>query len=385
MAPKIVFCADGTWNSPDKDENDDHTPDWTNVYKFFLALDGQPSPGSICDADEQEKSLVSSGKLRQVAKYIHGVGDSRNPITKLMGGAFGAGVISRIVRGYTFISRNYEPGAQIYIVGFSRGAYTARALTGLIASQGLLAPALTADKEIAYRRGAEAWYRYRQNGLAKRKPWLAELSSLVLDLPGFITSNSLKETDLVPIANIAAVGVWDTVGAMGLPDYTAANHRVDAFKFADTKLSDKVGKGFHAIALDERRGDFAPTLWDEAANVVQLLFPGSHADVGGGYPAVNGESGLSDASLLWMQEKMQGEGVLFAGEPSYTPAPSASGPAHKPWDHLPWNMVAMRKASRKFAVTIPEHPFIAQRMAASPVLADPTDKAPSDYAPANLP
>ena len=105
--------------------------------------------------------MITDGQTQQIAKYLHGVGDSRNPIIKLLGGAFGVGVIARVVRGYTFISRNYVPGANIIIVGFSRGAYTARALAGLIVSQGLLAASLTQDKELAYRRGAEAWYRYR--------------------------------------------------------------------------------------------------------------------------------------------------------------------------------------------------------------------------------
>src|SRR5262245_28847667 len=194
MPKNIVFCADGTWNDPNEDENADHSPDPTNVYKLFLCLDGVLSADSLRAADEQEKALVEAGITQQVAKYIHGVGDSRNPINKLMGGAFGAGVISRVVRGYTFISRNYEPGANMYIVGFSRGAYTARALAGLIASQGLLTPQITADKELAYRRGAEAWYRYRKATISN--PFtLAHLAEIVGDLPAFLSHSSLQEQE----------------------------------------------------------------------------------------------------------------------------------------------------------------------------------------------
>lgn len=383
MAEKIVFCADGTWNSPDKDANDDHMPDWTNVYKFFLSLDGALSVDSLNDADEQEKSLAAGAKVRQVAKYIHGVGDSRNPVVKLLGGALGAGVIARIVRGYTFISRNYEPGAQIYIVGFSRGAYTARALAGLIASQGLLAPQLTADKELAYRRGAAAWYRYRQAGLAQRKSWLGKLRDVVApDLPAFVSSNTLKPGDLVPDVPVAAVGVWDTVGAMGVPIYALDKDRIDAFKFADTQLNAKVSKGFHAIALDERRADFSPTLWDDAPNVEQMLFPGAHADVGGGYPTVERQSELSDGALLWMIDKLQGAGVLFAPTRPFAVKADATGTAHRPWDGIPFK--AMPKATRKFR-KLPEHPSIAVRVKAPAVLADPKDKAPAPYAPTNRP
>src|SRR5262249_39156332 len=217
-----------------------------------VCLDGVLStdPDSLLSANEQEKTLTKDGTTQQVAKYIHGVGDSRNPIIKLLGGTFGAGVIARIVRGYTFISRHYESGANIFIIGFSRGAYTARALAGLIISQGVLAPPLTQDKELAYRRGAEAWYRYRKT--TTFNPFsLAHLGEIVADLPGFLSSRFLRDTDLVPVDRIAAVAVWDTVGALGIPEFDAQDRRVDAFRFCDTTLSPKVSRGFHAVALDE--------------------------------------------------------------------------------------------------------------------------------------
>ena len=172
MAKNIVFCADGTWNNPNQDENSDQSADPTNVFKLFMSLDGALSFDTLAktDENEQEKILSTEGVTQQVCKYLHGVGDSRNPIIKLMGGAFGAGVISRIVRGYTFISRNYTPGANIIIAGFSRGAYTARALTGLIASQGLLGAHITQDKELAYRRGAERFGWNARNGSQRERP-----------------------------------------------------------------------------------------------------------------------------------------------------------------------------------------------------------------------
>src|SRR6185295_15120098 len=151
--------------------------------------------------------------------------DSRNAIRKIMGGAFGAGTISRVVRGYTFISRNYEPGDAIVVVGFSRGAYTVRALAGLILSQGVLAKRLTADKEKAYECGAQAWYRYRKN--VKSEARRQRLAEALANLPGFLTRDNLKESDLVAVSGLKAVAVWDTVGALGLPDYVDGG-RVDA-------------------------------------------------------------------------------------------------------------------------------------------------------------
>src|SRR5438552_5889686 len=196
-----------------------------------MSLDGALSFDTLArtDENEQEKILSAEGVTQQVSKYLHGVGDSRNPIIKLMGGAFGAGVISRIVRGYTFISRNYTPGANIIITGFSRGAYTARALTGLIASQGLLGAHITQDKELAYRRGAEAWYRYRKATITNPVS-LVHLAELAADLPAFLSQSFLTAADLVPIDRVAVVAVWDTVGAMGFPTYAGGEH-VDAFKF----------------------------------------------------------------------------------------------------------------------------------------------------------
>lgn len=369
MAKNIVFCADGTWNDPNQDENNDNLPDQTNVYKFFLALQGELDAGTLRSADEQEKALDT----RQIAKYIHGVGDSKNPIHKIIGGAFGTGIISRIVRGYTFISRNYQPGDKIYIVGFSRGAYTARALAGLICSQGLLAQNLTLDKEQAYRYGAQAWYRYRKT-LPSDHNILAKLAEIVRDLPAFLSSDSLKDVDFTPVANIAAVGVWDTVGAMGIPKYTHGEN-YDAFQFADTKLNPKVDKGFHAVSRDEEREVFSPTLWENTSKVTQLLFPGAHADVGGGYPQANNESGLSDISLEWMIENLKSEGLIFN---IFSSTPDPAGTAHKPWIHAPWDTLVFPHSKRIFKPEVSEHESVQKRRDVSRVKADPEEK-PEKY------
>ncbi|HTD91931.1 MAG TPA: DUF2235 domain-containing protein [Burkholderiales bacterium] len=383
MAKHIIYCADGTWNNPKQDENEDQSVDPTNVYKLFMCVEGDITAESLLNANEQEKALTENGNTLQVAKYIHGVGDTRNKLVRLLAGAFGAGVISRVVRGYTFISRNYEPGANIHIVGFSRGAYTARALAGLIASQGLLAKALTADKEQAYRMGAQAWYRYRKTSLSKPSA-LAHLAEVVADLPAFLSQNSLADKDLVPVDRIATVAVWDTVGAMGFPEFAADGRRTDAFRFADTKLSPKVGTGLHALALDEQRHDFVPTLWEPADNATQVLFPGAHSDVGGGYPMSDGESGLSDNALQWMMEGLRKAGLRFGAKPPFPINPDAAGISHKPWTHFPFNVPSMLITTRSFPAGMLRDPSIAKRMAASAVICEPGGN-PVRYAPENLP
>jgi uncharacterized protein (DUF2235 family) len=331
----IIFLADGTWNGPGSDDDE---PQTTNVFKTFGLLAGVDDLGTLALAKEQERTLVEDGVRQQVAKYLHGVGDSSNPILRLLGGAFGAGVIARIVRGYTFISRNWSEGDRIFIVGFSRGAYTARSLAGLIVAQGLLAKEDCADQEQAYRYGAAIWARHRES---RQEPDTLRqlLGSVLSNLPAFLDPSSARAANpprpLRP-AGVDCVAVWDTVGALGIPLYDGADQRADVFQFCDRTLSAKVRTGYHAISFDEQRVDFTPTLWDARAGVTQMLFAGAHADVGGGYPLADDESLLAHTSLAWMCDQLQAEGVRFARRATDLYAGSAFGPSHQPWTESVW-------------------------------------------------
>lgn len=344
MAKHIAFFADGTWNGPgvDLDADDVYDNDPTNVWKLFDDLAGDDTPGSKRLGNEQERVFSPDGAVTQAAKYIHGVGDSKNPIVKLLGGATGAGVIKRIVRGYTYLSRAYEDGDRIHIVGFSRGAYTARALAGLVCAKGLLDQSKTGgDKEKAYIMGAAAWQSYRRERLKQDPTLLGKLRAALMFLPGLV-AEMLHDDAFVPVPGISTVAVFDTVGALGIPSYDGEDERYDAFRFADTALSPKVAAGLHAVCVDDRRADFTPTLWDQAANVTQALFPGGHADVGGGYPVTGGESDLSDVAQAWMKARLSGRGLAFRSPASSYAgfAAKALGMAHdeavnKIWKKLP--------------------------------------------------
>ena len=368
MPKNIIFCADGTWNNPGQDEDHDNSPDPTNVYKLFMRLAGDFTDGSITLGDEQEKEFSENGVTTQVAKYIHGVGDSKNPIVKLMGGAFGAGVIARIVRGYTYISRMYEPGDMINIIGFSRGAYTARALAGLIVSQGLLQKALVQDddKNKVYQRGAQAWYQYRDKHPQESPDYTAIFAEVIGNLPGFLTKNNLQPSDFITDIHIQSVAVWDTVGAIGIPEIHQ-DKRFDPFKFTDTKLNDSVEWGFHAVSLDEQRIDFTPTLWDERQQIRQLLFPGAHADVGGGYPTPD-ESGLSDIALRWMINELTGVEVIFKAAADIEEKCDAVA-------HMPWRETLYLHKPRTGFTSLTCHDSINRRMAIGPVKPDPAEPA----------
>jgi uncharacterized protein (DUF2235 family) len=332
MSKVIVFCADGTWNGPGEPDDDNTAKPPTNVFKLFLDIAGIDLPGTIMLAKEQERVLSApAGTVSQWTKYLHGVGDSDNFLVQVLGGTLGAGLIARIVRGYTFISRNYVPGDQIFIVGFSRGAYTARALAGLIAAKGLLDATKNTltDKDNAYRLGSAVWYEYRQSVSQSKAGWLERLASIAVDLPAFF-QQSVPDNQLIKTP-IEAVAVWDTVGSLGIPDYARQDTRLDAFQFADRVLNPVIKHGVHAVAADERRADFTPTLWDSDPRIVQALFPGCHSDVGGGFVGPGVESGLSDCTLKWMIEQLKSLGVTFLDPLTYVPQPNSRATSHATW------------------------------------------------------
>lgn len=268
MAKNIVFCADGTWNHPGE-KNRDIVAD-TNVYKFYKALEAVAG---------------------QVSGYDDGVGADGTPIDRLLGGAIGEGLFGKIKDGYRFVAQHYDPGDQIYIFGFSRGAYTARSLAGMIAICGLPDQSKFSDAAI---NEAFSAYRMRTN----QDPVLQNLQRK------YGNNNSNIE--------IAMVGVWDTVGALGIPGEIFDGLDEGFYGFLDTNLHPDVKAAYHAVSIDERRPEFVPTLWnpDSVApgnKFEQIWFAGVHADVGGGYA----DCGLANITLRWMLENARRRGVLF--------------------------------------------------------------------------
>jgi uncharacterized protein (DUF2235 family) len=282
MSKRIIFCADGTWDSAQND---------TNVYKLFKAIP------------------VASD---QVAFYDDGVGSDGTPLEKLAGGAMGEGIFQKIRDGYTKIAHVYDEGDDIFIFGFSRGAYTARSLAGMIAICGLPLGAFDDDLVNA------AFQAYRDK---TQRPSFEAKYPLLFD------------------AKLKMVGVWDTVGSLGIP---AIFGEVDLtqYGFLDTNLHPDVLNAYQALAIDERRRQFPPTLWTPLSppvpgqTVEQVWFAGVHCDVGGGYP----ETGLSDITFSWMIGKAQGLGLRIdpAAWAQYRllPAENALGLLHESWDLL---------------------------------------------------
>lgn len=262
MAKRIVFCADGTWQAPMNN---------TNVYRMFKAL------------------TVSSD---QVTYYDDGVGADASGIGRVLQGAFGAGLLQKITDGYTKIAHVYEPGDKIYLFGFSRGAYTVRSLAGMIASCGLPTGKFSDDCV------AKVFAAYRDP--VNRATLLAELTGCGL---GDVT--------------IQMIGVWDTVGSLGIPAIFGAIDQKQ-YGFLDTGLHPDVKSAYQCLAIDEVRAQFPATLWTsapaEGQTLEQVWFSGCHGDVGGGTVqggGVDAGTRLCDITLAWMADKAQAQGLTF--------------------------------------------------------------------------
>jgi len=218
----------------------------------------------------------------QVAFYDDGVGADGNKAVQVIQGMTGAGLDVTLQDAYGFIINHYAPGDRIYLFGFSRGAYTARSLGGMLVRCGV-PPTDTSNDATA----REALKVYRQNMA--------------------VTTNQFPTRYQVRDVVIEVIGVWDTVGALGIPLKLFGDLNQLFFRFHDTALHPNVRFGYHAVAIDEKRESFPPTLWDPLEGIEQVWFPGVHSDVGGGYP----ESGLSDVTLAWILVKVKPHGIIF--------------------------------------------------------------------------
>jgi uncharacterized protein (DUF2235 family) len=285
---RLILCCDGTWNRADQEKNGVPCP--TNVVRMAYS------------------TAKSDGAVEQIIYYDQGVGTG-NVIDRVSGGAFGEGLEDNVHDAYRFLVANYELGDEIFLFGFSRGAFTARSIGGMIRKCGIISRAHVGKYPKAIRL-------YRSDA----RP----------DDQGpceFRAECSIAGSDPIPIKFI---GVWDTVGSLGIPMRGLRSLTRTKYQFHDTELSGSVQNAFHALAIDEHRTPFVPTLWLDrpkpGQTVEQVWFCGAHSDVGGGYA----ESGLSDISLGWMLEKAQGAGLKLDpnARPVHTLNPQPTAEMH---------------------------------------------------------
>jgi uncharacterized protein (DUF2235 family) len=309
----IIFLADGTCNDSDPNDGDDRI---TNVFKLYLDLEGITHSRS--DRDLQLKQVIdANGCVTQTAFYIWGIGSQKNPIKifgfntgvdpdQLLDSAFGGGFEERLLKGYAYISSQYNPGDDIITIGFSRGAYEARALADVICHMGLIA-----KQEEKLADACRGVWEYYSKGM-----FMTNCGTLP-DPSGCYYKNRVQ-------ASVKAVCVFDTVGAIGVENFQ--------YLYAREVLSDKIQQAFHAVAIDEQRVLFAPTLWQSNPKVFQHLFPGAHADVGGGYKK-GIHSISSNEPYAWMKDALKTAGIKFLQAPEQLEI-SKEAPfsvTHRPW------------------------------------------------------
>jgi uncharacterized protein (DUF2235 family) len=254
---RLAIFLDGTWNDPADD---------TNVSRLYDLVAPQDDAG-----------------VGQACHYDPGVGTE--PFTRLLGGAFGEGLSRNVRDAYRFLVDRYEDGDEVYVFGFSRGAYTARSLGGLIAFCGLLQKEAPISIEDVYDR-----YRKRLDPAVPMDDQLRRFSRRI---------------------PIRLMGVWDTVGDLGIP-WTVPLIGRQAFNFHNPNLNRIEEHAYQALAIDENRAAYRPTLWtsqepESLERVEQRWFIGAHADVGGGYR----DDPLSFIPLAWMQGKAIALGLSF--------------------------------------------------------------------------
>ena len=253
MPKNIVICCDGTGN--------EFGPENTNVVKLF--------------------ELLTKDPLTQVAYYDPGVGTLSAPgvisapaklFTKLLGLAFAFGLTANIEDAYRYLMERYQEGDRIYLFGFSRGAFTVRALAGMLYKCGLLQRG--SENLIPY---ASKMYRHGSRDLAVQFK-----HAFSRDCP------------------VHFIGVWDTVKSVGL---------IRRRRFPNSVLNPSVAHARQALSLDEKRSHYQPSLWASAPqqDIRQVWFAGVHSDVGGGYA----QAGVSHVALHWLALQAHAQGLIF--------------------------------------------------------------------------
>lgn len=289
---RLIILCDGTWNSANSGQE-------TNVVKAWKAL---------ADTDAQGN--------QQIPWYDAGVGCEGNCLRRLFDGATGTGLSRNICQAYEWLLKTFEPEDQLYLFGFSRGAFTVRSLAGMIRNCGIV------------RRSS-----YEKDGDMVKKAFKLYRSHDERDHPNGENAKAFRKSHAVE-TDIQFIGVWDTVGALGNPLWTnSLLSRKN--KFHDTALSGSIKNAYHAMSIDEKRLNFNACLWEQQQSnrgkqvLEQVWFSGVHADVGGGYE----DTTYSDIPLAWMMEKAESCGLVFKTPPP-VPQSLVGRKPHESWERF---------------------------------------------------
>ena len=273
MSKNVIVFSDGTSNT--KKTN-------TNVYQFYKALKDHPE---------------------NTCFYDRGVGSFGGDI---LGKAFGAGLTTNIKQCYDFIVSRHESGDRLFLFGFSRGAYTVRSLASFVSLVGLV-------EKNTRKLGAHGPRHHKKQVLTVQQKY----ARMAYDVyrtgktPGFMAAlRELKQCQQMRECHVFGLGVWDTVGAIGLPNRNRDQSAFGDHYYHQMTLPKNIAHAYHALSVDDERREFAPVLFSRvpinSGTIEEVWFPGMHSDVGGGYKLKNKDphaKELSNISLKWMADK----------------------------------------------------------------------------------
>ncbi|KAF2021550.1 hypothetical protein BU24DRAFT_22468 [Aaosphaeria arxii CBS 175.79] len=289
MFKRLIVACDGTWLNSDNGMVNGKLPVPSNVTRISRAI-----------------KTVSQDGIPQIVNYHYGLGTQGGKLDRLISGTTGEGLGDTVREAYSFLANNYHHGDEIFLLGFSRGAFTARSIAGLIGEIGLLTKkGLHALPEIH----KDVQHRRDPRYVAKNPdiPFPNKPSAEDPRYADELERRGLTRLDIP----IKAIAVWDTVGSLGTPrigwltKVGLQSGESKEMAFYDTKLHGCVENAFQALALDEKRSAFSPAVWEKGegnrTTLRQVWFPGVHSNVGGGYS----DQQLANITLAWMMSQLE--------------------------------------------------------------------------------
>jgi uncharacterized protein (DUF2235 family) len=367
----IVLCADGTGNNDIKARG-------TNVFKIYEAVD-------------RHRHKKDPSAVPQIAFYDDGVGTSKFIPLRLLGGALGFGFTRNVKDLYTELAHSYEPEDKLFLFGFSRGAYTVRTLAGFIQCCGVL-DVRNLDNQTLAMHVDDAWKIFRKTAFTASIRDEPRRAKVPADHPA-----AKKETEQTRLAinentgllayspvDIALLGVWDTVGAIGVP-IAELRKLINVFyplTFNELTVGPWVKRARHALSIDDQRLTFMPEMWNEQdgrdERIKQVWFAGVHSNVGEGYP----KHGMSLVALDWMMAEAKECGLSFL-ESDHDYVSTHQDVQDKLYDSRESFSVYYRWSPRNLADLCKKHRIPATQIHVSVIerIANGTD----GYAPGNVP
>ena len=288
LGKKLIVTCDGTWlDSTATDAGQLEHP--SNVARIGWAMN---------DVDRHGRP--------QIVFYQNGIGSQGGILRRLQGGLTGEGFKENVREAYSFIATNYAEGDEIYLIGFSRGAFTARSVAGMFKAIGLL----TKDGLPYFSEIFEDYVHRRDRDYRSKYPNIPFPKKPSASNPAYkdgLVARDMTETQVT----IKAIAVWETVGSLGIPrvpwleQLGLQSRKMKGYQFYDTNLGNHIENAFQALALDEKRAAFLPAVWelprDCTTHLKQCWFPGTHSNVGGGYP----DQEIANITLAWMMAQLE--------------------------------------------------------------------------------